>query len=72
MTRLAESRWSVWEDICRTNSDEITAALGEVIQRVDAIRAAISSGDFQIVREAFRSANEFMQQLNVKRANSVE
>ena len=71
MTRLAESRWSVWEDICRTNSDEITAALTEMIDEMSAIRSSISSGDLRNVREAFRSANDFMQQLKATRPNSI-
>jgi len=72
MTRLAESNWSVWEDICRTNSDEITAALAEMIDEASAIRASIASGDFRNLREAFRSANEFMQQLKATRTNSTD
>jgi prephenate dehydrogenase len=67
MTRLAESEWSVWEDICRTNADEITFALDELAAHVGALRVAISSGDFETAREAFRTANDFMQQLNSKR-----
>jgi prephenate dehydrogenase len=66
MTRLAESSWSVWEDICRTNSDEITAALAEMAALVGRMQEAISGGDFASVREAFRAANDFMQQLNVR------
>jgi prephenate dehydrogenase len=67
MTRLAESVWSVWEDICRTNADEITSGLDELIARIGALRGAISSGDFETTREAFRTANDFMQQLNERR-----
>jgi prephenate dehydrogenase len=58
MTRLAESRWSVWEDICRTNSDEITSALDDVIAQMEAVRAAISSGDFSSVGDMFNAAGE--------------
>jgi prephenate dehydrogenase len=66
MTRLAESRWSVWEDICRTNSDEITAALAEMSVQIGRVQSAISSGDFSSVREAFRDANDLMRQLNMR------
>jgi prephenate dehydrogenase len=57
MARLAASRWSVWEDICRTNADEITSALDEVIGEMEAVRSSISSGDFAAVGAAFGEAN---------------
>jgi prephenate dehydrogenase len=63
MTRLAESRWSVWEDICRTNSDEITSALDDAIGQMEAIRIAISSGDFSGVGDMFSAAGEVTRRL---------
>lgn len=72
MTRLAESRWSVWEDICRTNPDEIAAALAEVATEVRRLQAAMSGGDFATLREAFRAANDFMQQLNMRTDGSLD
>lgn len=58
MTRLAESRWSVWEDICRTNADEIASALDDAIAEMEAVRMAISSGDFLSVGDMFSAAGE--------------
>lgn len=63
MTRLAESRWSVWEDICRTNSDEITSALDEAIAQMEAVRIAVSCGDFSSVGEMFTAAGEGARRL---------
>src|SRR6266404_3295399 len=63
MTRLAESRWSVWEDICRTNSDEVTSALDDAIAHLEAIRTAISSGDFSSVGDMFSAAGESARRL---------
>ena len=60
MARLAASRWSVWEDICRTNADEITSALDQVIGEMEAVRSSISSGDFAAVGAAFGEANGLM------------
>lgn len=59
MTRLALSSWPVWDDIFRTNADEIAAALREVVVEVDRIREAIESGDSATVARAFRTASEF-------------
>jgi prephenate dehydrogenase len=61
--RLAASRWSVWEDICKTNADEITAALDDAIDEMRAIRSAMASGDFGAVGEAFDDANDLMRLL---------
>ena len=57
MTRLARSNWSVWDDICRTNADEIDEALKEVVEQVNEVRRAISSGEFGRLQEAFAEAN---------------
>jgi prephenate dehydrogenase len=61
MTRLAASNWSVWEDICRENADEITAALGNVISELDWIRGSILKGSFADTAGAFEQANTFLR-----------
>ena len=61
MVRLAASRWSMWEDICRTNADEIAIALDEVIGEMENARASLVSGDFQGLGTAFEVANELMR-----------
>lgn len=59
MTRLAASSWSVWEDVCRTNADEIRGALDEIIMEIESMRAALSEGNLSTLRDAFEQANEF-------------
>ncbi len=59
MTRLAASNWSVWEDVCRTNADEIRVALDEVIMEIELMRAALADGSFSTLRSAFEQANDF-------------
>jgi len=61
MVRLAGSRWSVWEDICRTNADEISLALDDVIGEIEAARSSISSGDFEELGGAFELANSLVK-----------
>ena len=58
MTRLSQSKWSVWEDICRTNADEISTALDEMIAQIEAVRVALSIGDYSSVSEIFAAAGE--------------
>ena len=62
MVRLAASRWSMWEDICRTNADEITVALDELIGEMEAARSSIASGDFDGVGAAFEEARRLLRQ----------
>ncbi|MEK6300315.1 MAG: prephenate dehydrogenase/arogenate dehydrogenase family protein [Acidobacteriota bacterium] len=59
--RLAASRWAVWEDICRTNADEITAAIDDVLAELEFIRASLARGNFSSVGDAFEDANLLMQ-----------
>lgn len=61
MMRLAASPWPVWEDICRTNADEITAALDELIAEMGSIRSSVAGGDFGSVGDAFGRANGLMR-----------
>jgi prephenate dehydrogenase len=58
MTRLAGSSWSVWEDVCRTNTDEISSALEEIIVEIETIKAALADGSFSTLARAFEQANE--------------
>jgi prephenate dehydrogenase len=66
MARLAESPWSVWEDICRSNADEITVALDEVIGELEAIRSSVATGDFASAGLAFDKANELIRGLRAR------
>lgn len=61
MVRLAASRWSVWEDICRTNADEIAVALDEVISEIEGARSSIASGDFEGIASEFKEANAMLE-----------
>ena len=64
MTRLARSRWSVWEDVCKTNGDEIVAALDEIVSEIESVRATISSGQLSDLGEMFQTANELMRRFD--------
>lgn len=61
MVRLGGSRWSVWEDICRTNADEICLALDDMISEMEAIRSSLSGGDFEGLGDAFENANALVK-----------
>jgi prephenate dehydrogenase len=69
MTRLAQSAWSIWNDICDTNADEIEAALADVVRKMELLRMAVASGDSATLAEAFQKANAFSRQLRSANAN---
>jgi prephenate dehydrogenase len=58
MTRLAGSSWSVWRDICLTNQPHLTAALGELIAELQALKEALEVRDFNRLRDLFAKANQ--------------
>jgi prephenate dehydrogenase len=62
MTRLAGSSWSVWEDIIKANSDEIAAALTEVILELQVARDSIAAEDLTGLEKAFKTANDFLHE----------
>ena len=60
LTRLAESPYSVWRDICLTNSENIQSALDALIQKLEFIRMHL--GDRELERE-FLAANQLRHRL---------
>ncbi len=60
MLRLAESRWSVWEDIFRANADMVAIALAELIRQIETAHLDLEAGNFNSLREVFLEANLFM------------
>jgi prephenate dehydrogenase len=57
MTRLADSAWSVWRDICLTNQPNISNALGSLIAELQSLKDALDARDFNRARELFAEAN---------------
>jgi prephenate dehydrogenase len=60
MTRLAESPYSVWQDICRTNLANIQEALDGLIGRLQQTREHLSSNGLQ---DEFERAVKFREAL---------
>ena len=69
MTRLAESNWSIWEDICRSNSEEIAEALSDVVRELEITRLRVDSGDFRALGEAFKSAGDLAAKIRQSKLN---
>ncbi len=57
MTRLGGSSWSVWRDICLTNQQNISTALGVLIAELQNLKDALDVRDFNQVKTSFTAAN---------------
>jgi prephenate dehydrogenase len=60
VTRLADSPYSVWRDICLTNTENIQWALDALIQQLESIKAHL--GDRELEHE-FRAAHQLRDKL---------
>jgi prephenate dehydrogenase len=61
MLRLAGSPYSVWRDICLTNSENISRAMDRLAQAIDYLRTHLTSKDLE---PEFRAANELYKLLH--------
>jgi len=62
LTRLAESPYSMWRDICLTNSENIRAALDAMIQKLDTIKTHLSTRELESEFEQARKLREKLRQ----------
>lgn len=58
MTRIAAGSPSIWPSICVQNGEAITEALDEVIERLQGLRAAVSSSDTDGIEASLRTARD--------------
>jgi prephenate dehydrogenase len=61
LTRLAESPYSLWRDICLTNIDNIQSALEAMIQELDRIKTRLSSRELE---KEFDQARKLREKLH--------
>jgi prephenate dehydrogenase len=61
LTRLAESPYSMWRDICLTNTENIQAALDAMIQKLDTIKTHLSTRELE---NEFDRARKLRQKLH--------
>ena len=60
-TRLASSPADLWQDICRSNADQIRAAIDELIAELEAIQRGLDKDDD--IARTFNSAGEWRERL---------
>ena len=63
LTRLAESPYSMWRDICLTNIENIQAALDAMIQKLDTIKTHLSTRELE---NEFDQARKLRERLHEK------
>jgi prephenate dehydrogenase len=65
-TRLAGGRAELWQDVCRTNDDEVGAALDAFIRALQSLRDGLAEDE--TVGRVFDAANRWRQRLDARRA----
>ena len=63
LTRLAESPYSMWRDICLTNTKNIQSALDAMIQKLDTIKTHLSTRELE---SEFDRARKLREKLHEK------
>ena len=63
LTRLAESPYSMWRDICLTNIENIQSALDAMIQKLDTIKTHLSTRELE---NEFDQARKLRERLHEK------
>lgn len=58
MTRLAESPYEMWRDVCLTNQDNLQQALEALVRKLQAIKAQLAAGGLE---EEFKQASELRE-----------
>ncbi len=66
-TRVAASLPEIWSDICESNSEAIIYALGNIIERLETVRASLAKGDLDTIRRLFQDAKVARDALNIRR-----
>jgi len=63
LTRLAESPYAVWGDICLTNTRNITLALDLLIQKLECVRLHLTDGELEREFERARMLREKLREI---------
>ena len=71
-TRLAGSPYSVWRDICLTNTDNIDQALSAILQKLEHLRDNLRSRALQREFEAGQQLRERLRKLSEQESLSGE
>lgn len=56
MTRIASSKFDIWESVINLNSKNIVSSIRIIKKRLDSFEKAIKSGDIKVIEKSFESA----------------
>ncbi len=62
-TRVAAGAEALWHDIIKTNADEVSEALGELIVSLELLRGMMQEGEFEQIREYLGRSREMREKL---------
>lgn len=72
ITRVASSSPSMWKEICESNDVNITAFLGDLIDRLSEIREKVAGGDGEYIAELFDDAGTYRNSFNTLSAGPIK
>ena len=72
ITRVASSSPSMWKEICESNDVNISAFLGDLIDRLSEIREKVAGGDGEYIAELFDDAGTYRNSFNTLSAGPIK
>ena len=72
ITRIASSDPSMWENICRSNTDNIRLLLQRYIDRLTAIEHTLSDASFSEINDLFRESGSYRNSMSDRRTGAIE
>ena len=72
ITRIASSDPSMWENICRSNTDNIRHLLQRYIDRLTAIEHTLSDASFSEINDLFRESGSYRNSMSDRRTGAIE
>ncbi len=63
MTRIASSKFEIWEEVIKQNKAEINSALLNLMSELEEIRRLIESGNFKAIARKFESARKHRDEI---------
>ena len=71
ITRIASSDPSMWENICRSNTENISLLLGRYIEKLSAIQNTLNDAAFPQINDLFRESGAYRNSMSDRRTSGI-
>ena len=72
ITRIASSDPSMWENICRSNTQNISLLLGRYIENLTNIQKTLDNAAFSQINELFQESGAYRNSMSDRRTGAIE